>query len=138
MEAFTTLDRATGKRKVYHSLEELPPEIRAQLEALPANSEVKKLLDLAAAFHQVKDRMHDGGAGIDPSRPVEPFSFVSRDQAGQERIYHSLQEMPPSVRAMYQCVIQPEVRAQMEDLGLSETPCNPEFTDHQDTPPGQA
>ncbi len=63
-----------GQRHVYHSLEEVPPELRAKIEAARAEA-LKK------------------GQGTSQT-------FTVRDASGIEHIYHSLEEMPPYIRAM--------------------------------------
>ena len=66
-------DPATGEKRVFNSLEEAPPEIRARIEAMRA-----------------------GGGDVQTRQ-----AFTIRDASGQERTYHSVDEMPPEVRAIY-------------------------------------
>ena len=84
VEKFTVVDPKTGKRQVFNSLQEVPPEIRAMLE----------------------DARAQGKQGSQDS------SFTFRGPDGQERTYRSLEEMPPNVRALYEQVVLPELRAQ--------------------------
>lgn len=66
-------DPITGEERVYQSLDEVPPEIRARIEALRSGE------------GQVQARQ----------------TFTFRDESGNERTYHSVEEMPPDVRAIY-------------------------------------
>lgn len=65
---------ADGGKRVYNSLDEAPPEIRAKIEAFRS--------------------------GADAGQPSQAFTF--RDASGQERTYHSVDEMPPEVREIYE------------------------------------
>ncbi len=67
-------DATTGEKRVYHSLDEVPPEIRERIEAL---------------------RAEGGGA-----QTQQTVTF--RDGTGREQTYHSVDEMPPDVRAIYE------------------------------------
>lgn len=66
-----------GRKRVYSSLDEAPPEIREQIEAARAQA--------APATTQ--------------------HTFTIRDASGHEQTYHSLDEMPPEVRAVYERVL---------------------------------
>lgn len=67
-------DATTGEKRVYHSLDEVPPEIRERIEELRA----------------------EGGGG----QTQQTITF--RDATGGEQTYHSVDEMPPDVRAIYE------------------------------------
>jgi hypothetical protein len=84
----TFVDTATGKRQVFNSFDEVPSEIRTKIQEAQAQ----------------------GGITSQTSSVV----FLGAD--GQE--YHSLEEMPPDVRAMYEQVILPEIRAKVSALGI--------------------
>jgi uncharacterized protein YrzB (UPF0473 family) len=83
-----------GQEREYHSLEEVPPEIRAELAALEA-----------AATRQKPDELSvtETSKGLtittrtNVSRDVTVYKFV--DEQGVERVYHSLEELPPGIRA---------------------------------------
>jgi len=70
-----------GQHHEYHSLEEAPPELRAEIEKL----ETEALKDPPAP-------------GVTVTRKT--FStFKIQDASGNEKVYHSLDEMPPEIRA---------------------------------------
>lgn len=71
---FTTTNVSTH-RHVVASAEDLPPEVRAQLEAA-----------IAAR----------GGSHVS-----ETITFTYEDSSGRTRTYHSVEEMPPDVRAVF-------------------------------------
>ena len=72
-QEFRVQDERTGQTKVYHGLEELPPEVRQRIEAF---------------------------RGGDPAHRATEYTV--RDESGLERTYHSVEEMPPDVRAMFE------------------------------------
>jgi hypothetical protein len=88
LENVTFVDTATGERQVFNSFDEVPSEIRTKIQEAQAQ----------------------GGITSQKSSVV----FVGAD--GQE--YHSLEEMPPDVRAMYEQVILPEIRVKVAALGI--------------------
>ena len=61
-----------GERRVYHSLEEVPPEMRAKIEEFLTRE-----------------------AGGQASQTIKV-----RDLSGREQTYHSLEELPPEMRAL--------------------------------------
>lgn len=63
-------------RRVYHSLEEMPPELRARAEQM----------------------MRQGQTSASTTRQ----RFVIRDAQGNERIYNSIEELPPDLRARFE------------------------------------
>jgi len=68
-------DETTGEDRVYHSMADVPPEIRARIEAAMAGSE-----------------------GGDIKRRL-----TFRDATtGEERTYNSVDELPPDLRAIYE------------------------------------
>jgi hypothetical protein len=73
---FGRIDPATGQSRTIDSLDNIPPEIRAQLEDL--------------------QRKAVTGVG--------EMSFKFRDFSGQEHEYKSLEEMPPEVRGLFEQV----------------------------------
>jgi hypothetical protein len=75
-QKFVYVDKTSGKRQVFHSLDEIPPEIRAMLKEVQAS-----------------------GTAIEKS----VYSFQGPD--GQKHTYHSLEEMPPEIRATYESIL---------------------------------
>jgi len=70
-----------GRRHKYYSLDEASPELRAEIEKLESE----------ALKENVTPRMIS-------RKSVSLFKV--KDASGNERIYHSLDEMPPDVRAL--------------------------------------
>jgi len=79
----TLVDRTTGKRQVFDSLNALPPEIRAKFEE-------------AQALNRIDSRN---------------LSFTFQGVDGQAQTYHSVEEMPADVRAAYEELVLPEICA---------------------------
>jgi hypothetical protein len=75
---------ASGNEQVYHSLEEMPPQWRALIESELTRS-------------GLEDRPEPG---VVIPRIIREFRF--RDALGKERVYHSLDEMPPEQRAVFE------------------------------------
>ena len=80
---------ASGQERVYHSLAELPPDIRAQIEKLEPEALNERLdsppSDAPALLSVVKKNVS---------------IFKVKDAQGNERTYHSLDEMPPDIRSL--------------------------------------
>jgi hypothetical protein len=82
-----TIDKQSVKH-VYHSLDEVPPEIRGVFEKL--ESELK-LPDVS------KDVLQPGTI---VRESFQEFRF--KDAFGKEQVYHSIDEMPPETRALFE------------------------------------
>jgi hypothetical protein len=80
-----------GRRHEYHSLEEAPPEVRAEMEKLEAEAS-KEIGDTIVS--ETSDGM---SSKIISKKSVSLFKI--KDASGQERTYHSLDELPPEIRA---------------------------------------
>ena len=70
---------ATGQRQVYHSLDEVPPELRPKIE------------------EAMRAREQDAAPG-------GSVKITVKDSSGREQTYNSVEEMPPDVRAIYEQV----------------------------------
>lgn len=66
-------------RHAYRSLDEVPPELRPEVEQMMAQARA-----------------------TGTEQHFESTRFVVRDESGREQIYHSPDEMPPEVRTMYE------------------------------------
>jgi len=77
-----------GQGHEYHSLDEAPPELRAEIEKL--GSEVAK--------EALRDTSSNGNSTARKKISV----FRVKDASGKERVYHSLDELPPEIRAVIQ------------------------------------
>ena len=90
-----TIDKQSVKH-VYHSMNEVPPEFRAVFEKLKSELDAQPQSQSSAVS---KD-------GLEPQREVvvrENFQeFKIKDLMGKEQVYHSLDEMPPETRALFE------------------------------------
>jgi hypothetical protein len=89
-ENVTFVDAATGKRHVFNSFKEVPPDIRSKIQQAQAQGRIIS----------------------------QENSVVFRGADGQEHRYHSLEEMPSDIRAMYERIILPEIRAKVQAFGI--------------------
>jgi hypothetical protein len=81
-----------GQQREYSSLDELPPELRAEIERAEAEGQKKVF----------RSSSRDGSTTSVRTTIVSNTKlslFKVRDASGNERTYHSLEEMPPDVRA---------------------------------------
>ena len=74
-ERFEIVDK-DGKRQVYHSLDEVPPEFRSKIE----------------------EAMHSGQREVGTSKTSK---ITVRNASGREQTYDSVEDMPPDLRAIY-------------------------------------
>ena len=84
-----------GQKHEYSSIEEVPPEIRAQIEALE-----KEAAQESGKEVSVTETSQTGNAitsKIICRKDISLYKIV--DQSGVEQVYHSLAEMPPEIRA---------------------------------------
>ena len=81
-----------GERHDYHSLEELPPELRAQIEKLESEA--------------LKEGLSSSSSSDDLTTKIiskKTYSvFKVKDGSGNEKVYHSLDELPPEIRAAWE------------------------------------
>jgi len=85
-----------GEKHAYHSLDEVPPELRAQFEKLQSEAAKELGAELPSAIVS-KDAPTPG---IVVRKEIRVFKF--KDASGQEQVYHSLEEMPPEKRALFE------------------------------------
>ena len=85
-----------GQPHEYHSLDELPPGMRAEIEKL--ESEVLKEKGDSASVTETAHEENTTALGIIKKKSVCVFKI--KDALGNERTYHSLDEMPPDDRAL--------------------------------------
>jgi len=77
-----------GQPHEYHSLDEVPPELRAEIEAMKSVP-WKETSRCSSAEGRTKE--------IRSEKTCSTFKFT--DASGTEHVYHSLEEMPPELRA---------------------------------------
>lgn len=82
-----------GQRHDYHSLEELPPELRAQIEKLESEA-------LKAGLSSSSSSANDLTTKIISKKTYSVFKL--KDGSGKEQVYHSLDELPPEIRAAWE------------------------------------
>ena len=82
-----------GQHHEYHSMAEAPPEVRAELEKLEAEA-------LKRASDSVISEESDGISTIISKKSLSVFKI--KDASGNERVYHSLDELPPEIRAAFE------------------------------------
>jgi hypothetical protein len=76
-----------GRQHEYHSLDQVPSEIRAEIEK--AESE---------GFKDVLKSSSSDGRTTSISTHKTISVFEVKDSSGNERVYHSLEELPPEIR----------------------------------------
>ena len=83
-----------GEQCEYSSMEEVPPEIRSEIEALE-----KKAAQETGNELSVTETSPAGNAitSITHRKSISVYKII--DDSGVERTYHSLEEMPPEIRA---------------------------------------
>lgn len=77
-----------GQQHEYHSLDEAPPEVRAEIEKLKS-----------VPWKEISRVSSSDGSRTElvSEKTVSTYKFTDLD--GNEQIYHSLDEMPPELRA---------------------------------------
>jgi hypothetical protein len=86
---------ADGERHNYSSMEQVPPEIRSEIEALE-----KEAARQTGDVLSLTEHSQTGNTSISKiihRKNVTVYKTV--DRSGVERVYHSLDEMPPEARA---------------------------------------
>ena len=76
-----------GRQHEYHSLDEVPRELRDEIEKIESDA-VRKTFSSSSSGPITK---------IVTEKTVSVFRV--KDAAGNERVYHSLDELPPEIRA---------------------------------------
>ncbi len=77
-----------GRQREYHSFDEVPPEVRAEIEKLKSEP-----------WKEVSRSCSSDGLRREVIGKKTLSTFKVTDEMGNERIYHSLDEMPPELRA---------------------------------------
>lgn len=81
-----SIDKQSIKH-VYHSLDEVPPEFRAAAEKLKAELDAKPQSGAVSNDAVVRGSFQE---------------FKIKNAFGKEQVYHSLEEMPPETRALFE------------------------------------
>lgn len=82
-------------RHIYHSLDEMPPDLRGEFEKL--ESEAKQLNSEAPSAAVPREPLKQE---FIVRKKIEVFKF--KDASGKEQIYRSLDEMPPETRELFE------------------------------------
>lgn len=84
-----------GEQHEYASMEEVPPEVRSEIEALEKEAAQERGKELS-----VTETSQTGNAFTSKTikrKEISVYKII--DESGVERTYHSLEEMPPDIRA---------------------------------------
>lgn len=84
-----------GTQHEYSSIEEVPPEIRSEIEALQKEAAQQK--GNALSVTETSQTGNSITTKILQRKSVSVYKIL--DDSGVERTYHSLEEMPPEIRA---------------------------------------
>ena len=84
-----------GVEHEYSSMEEVPPEIRAEIETVEREAAQAKGKELSMT--ETSRRGNTITSKITHRKDFSVYKIV--DESGMERVYHSLKEMPPEIRA---------------------------------------
>jgi hypothetical protein len=79
-----------GQRHDYHSMEELPPELRAEIEKMESEAVKEGLSSSSSSSNDVTTKI---------VRKRTYSVFKVKDASGNEQVYHSLDELPSEIRA---------------------------------------
>src|SRR5579859_2022297 len=77
-----------GQQHEYHSLDDVPPEVRAEIEKLQSKP-----------WKETFRSTSPDGSTLETLSQKTLSTFKITDEAGNERIYNSLDELPPEIRA---------------------------------------
>lgn len=86
-----------GEQHEYSSMEDVPPEIRKEIETLE-----REAMEEKGKEWSVKETSQKGDtftSKVIRQKEVSLYKII--DESGVERIYHSLEEMPPDIRAAF-------------------------------------
>lgn len=81
-----SIDRKSVKH-VYHSLDEVPPEFRAAAEKLKAELDAKPESGVASNDTVIREDVQE---------------FKIKNAFGKEKVYHSIDDMPPETRVLFE------------------------------------
>jgi hypothetical protein len=84
-----------GVEREYSSLGEVPPDLRAEVESLQSEAEKEKGLE--TTFVKTSRLDEPFAVNVVHQKNVSLYKII--DESGAEHIYHSLDEMPPEIRA---------------------------------------
>ncbi|MGO8925934.1 MAG: hypothetical protein ACLQU3_03420 [Limisphaerales bacterium] len=87
-----------GQQHEYHSLDEVPPEVRAEIEAMKS-----------VPWQETCRCSSADGRTTEIRSEKTRSTFKFTDASGTEHIYHSLEEMPPELRAGVEQAMRGEV-----------------------------
>ena len=90
-----SIDKQSVKH-VYHSLDEVPPEFRAEFEKLTKELDARPQSESSAVSNETQQPQQETVI----RENFQEYRF--KDETGKEQIYHSLDEMPPETRALFE------------------------------------
>lgn len=84
-----------GIKHEYHSLDEMPPELREEFKKLES-----EMLNQTGPSTSVTETSREGNTTTSRMFIQKNASvYRIKDASGNERVYHSLDELPPEIRA---------------------------------------
>jgi hypothetical protein len=87
-----------GEQHEYSSMEEVPPEIRSEIEALEKEAAQERSSELSVTeTSQTRNAITSTTIN---RKNISVYKII--DDSGVERTYHSLEEMPPEIRAAFE------------------------------------
>lgn len=86
-----------GQQHEYHSLDELPPDIRAEIEKLEKEGAKQRFTATSCDGQSIKYTSKQSGV---TNKTDSSYKVI--DEAGREQIYHSVKEMPAEIRAVWE------------------------------------
>jgi hypothetical protein len=87
-----------GVQHEYHSLDEVPPELREEIKRL--KSEAMKGRGASTSITETSPAGNTVRARMSTRKNISVYKI--KDAAGNERVYHSLDEVPPEIRAVFE------------------------------------
>jgi hypothetical protein len=84
-----------GEHHEYHSMDDVPPKIRSDIEAL--EGEAQKAKGNVLSVKETSQLVKGTTSNTISRKDVSVYKIT--DASGKERINHSLDEMPPEIRA---------------------------------------
>jgi hypothetical protein len=87
-----------GVQHEYHSLNEVPPELREEIKKL--QSDAMKERGVCASSTETSSAGNAIWSRMSIRKNISVYKI--KDAAGNERVYHSLDELPPEIRAVFE------------------------------------
>jgi len=86
-----------GQEHEYHSLDELPPDLRAEIQKLEKEGRSREVKSVSFDGPNMK---FTSQLTVHSEKTVSTYQIIDED--GHEQVYHSLEEMPPEIREAWE------------------------------------